>query len=157
MLYFWQGAATSLTVSALNHVAHEITRPFELKDETVETLVSKLQQEKKGTTLTKKEIKTKYGIQQNVQRAITKIQVLGDGKYNVTWNNRLLINSATVLNVKDGELTVKPLLINKKQGYSLSGNITAKIGKIVYSKLFLDGNYIHGIKNNNTLTTGYGF
>lgn len=155
---FWQGAATGLTVSALNHVAHRMTKPFEFKDETVEALVSKLQQEKKGTVLTGKEIKTKYGIKQNVQRAISEVKVLGEGKYDVTWNNKMLINSATVLSVKDGELMVKSLSIGNKSGYSLSGSaISAVIDDVKFPKLFLDGNYIYGVKKNNTLTSGYGF
>lgn len=155
---FWEGAAIGLTVSGLNHTFHQISKPFEFKDDTVEELVSKLQQEKKGTVLTGKEIKAKYGIKQNVQRAISEVKVLGGGKYDVTWKNKMLINSGTVLRVKDGELTVKSLSISNKNGYSLSGSaISAVIDGVKFPKLFLDGNYIYGVKKNNTLTDGYGF
>lgn len=126
-------------------------------DKTVEGLVSELLKEKKGVILTGKKIKNKYNLKQDIQRAISKVEILGDGKFNVSWNNKLLINSATVLNVKDGIVNVKYLSINKIQGYSLSGTISAKIDGTKYDNLFLDGNYIYGIQKNNKLTAGYGF
>jgi hypothetical protein len=161
---FWQGAATGLIVSGLNHIEHEIRinsinkRLEQLQnDKNVESLVIELLKEKKGTILTGKEIKNKYNLKQDIQRAIKKIEILGDGKFNVSWNNKLLINAATVLNVKDGVLNVKHMNINKMSGFHLKGSISAKIDGEIFYNLFLDLNYIYGIKNNNKLTAGYGF
>ena len=59
-------------------------------------------QEEKGSELMKK-----YGIKKNIQKVVDKIEVLGDGNFNIEWNNKLLVNNATVLRIKDGHLTIK--------------------------------------------------
>lgn len=127
---FWQGAATGLTVSLLNHAAHKTGDNDSMFDD-VQTqekdidfveLFEKVMSNKVGTILTADQIIKKYNLPVKLKSAINSMKLVSKNEVYVDWNNEGKINTLSKINVKDGVLSINRGFVPSKPGAKLGSN-----------------------------------
>ena len=133
---FWQGAATGLVVSGLNHLAHKVDSSDDMysqkkndDDIDFDSLFDNVLKNKTNTVLTADDLIKKYSVSSKIKDAIKSVKVLGNNKVYVDWNNEGKINFFSDIRVKDGVLSLKKHFIASKDnpkvgrsGYIINGN-----------------------------------
>jgi hypothetical protein len=173
---FWQGAATGLMVSGLNHAMHKMDNDS-MYDEAVTQegdlnfveLFEKVMSNKVGTTLTADQMIKKYNLPAKLKTAINSMKLVSKNQVYVDWNNEGTINTVSKIKVKDGTLTITrgfiPSTSDSKKGlngYIITGGglkYAPSMWKDSFSPVFVSPGAVYGYfpKTNTRTEKGASF
>ena len=149
---FWQGAATGLTVSLLNHAAHsEQQKQLQKQKASFEDGIRKvLSSAEIGEEITSSDLVSKYGVPKQAANLINSFTKTSATSIKVDWSSGFSMIAAKTASdavFKDGNLNIEFL---KNGSLRLSGNaIGIDYKGKVYNTLLLEGNYAQIPNENN--------
>jgi RHS repeat-associated protein len=139
---FWQGAATGLVVSGLNHLAHKMQEKQQQKKSFEDGLRNVLKSAKVGEEISSDDLVSTYGIPKKAADLIESFTKTSENTIKVDWSDGFSMTLAKNLSsavFNDGTIRVDYL---KNGSMKLSGNAIGikEAGKIHYN-LILNGDF----------------